>query len=247
MLIDKLYQLGHNPRVPLIVHSSFKQLSELGFTPDTVIEALMTTVGSGSLIMPTMTWRTVNAETPEFFESETPGQTGILTERFRIDYANKRTLHPTHSVAIHGPLAFSLGSKHYLDLTPCGPNSPFYQIVMMKGEALLIDVDWNSCTCFHVAEELSIHADSYVVEPSAAETYACYAADGENIHVAIQRHVRYVRQFNRLKTYLAPNPRSLVSLGPIVIELITLYKPVMKLQKILDENPQFLKPPSNLP
>ena len=68
-----------------------------------MIEALLGHLSGGTLVMPTMTWRTVTPDRPVWDELATPSHTGVLTEVFRTRYATARSIHPTHSVAACGP------------------------------------------------------------------------------------------------------------------------------------------------
>ena len=48
-----------NKRSTLIIHSSFKNLSHQGVSADNFIKCLIDYFSDGTLLMPTMTWRTV--------------------------------------------------------------------------------------------------------------------------------------------------------------------------------------------
>ena len=109
----------------LIVHSAIATLSRRGFRAEAIIDALIDHMRDGNLFMPTMTWRTVTLENPDWDELETPSHTGVLTEIFRTRYASARSIHPTHSVAGLGPAARALLSRHHVDNTPVSGNSPY--------------------------------------------------------------------------------------------------------------------------
>ena len=109
----------------LVVHSAIKTLSHRGFQAAAIIEALLDHLCNGHLFMPTMTWRTVTPEHPEWDEMATPSHTGVLSEIFRTRYATARSIHPTHSAAGWGPAAKLLCSRHHIGDTPVSANSPY--------------------------------------------------------------------------------------------------------------------------
>jgi aminoglycoside 3-N-acetyltransferase len=107
----------------LVVHSAIAPLSRQGFRAEAIIEALLDYLSAGSLFMPTMTWRTVTPEHPEWDELATPSHTGVMTELFRTRYATARSIHPSHSVAGCGPDVQALLARHHVDSTPVSGNS----------------------------------------------------------------------------------------------------------------------------
>src|ERR1700750_2694313 len=83
----------------LIVPSAIATLSHRGYRAEAIVDALIGHTRNGNLFMPTMTWRTVTLENPNWDEMKTPSHTGVLSEIFRTQYASVRSIHPTHSVA----------------------------------------------------------------------------------------------------------------------------------------------------
>ena len=63
---DALIPILERARVPhdgvLVVHSAIATLSRQGFRAEAMIEALLDHISAGTLVMPTMTWRTVTPE-----------------------------------------------------------------------------------------------------------------------------------------------------------------------------------------
>ena len=68
-------------RVPrdsiLVVHSAIALLRRQGFRAEAMIEALLEYMQNGTLVMPTMTWRTVTVDQPHWDELGTPSHTGV--------------------------------------------------------------------------------------------------------------------------------------------------------------------------
>jgi aminoglycoside 3-N-acetyltransferase len=185
----------------LLVHSAFAGLSRAGFRAETFCDALVAAMPAGTLLMPTMTWRSVTPANPIFDELATPSHTGVLTEIFRRRCASHRSLHPTHSVAGLGPLAAYLLSSHHLGETPCPAASPYGLVRDVDAAILLLGVGLDSCTAIHHAEE-TIAPDFYVRPPDEAESYTLHARDGTEHCVRTRRHRRLPRDFPQFEPAL---------------------------------------------
>jgi aminoglycoside 3-N-acetyltransferase len=193
-LIPLLQQCGIPRNGVLVVHSAIATLSRRGFRAEAMIEALLDYMRDGTLVMPTMTWRTVTTMQPKWDELATPSHTGALTEVFRTRYATARSIHPTHSVAACGPQAQRLLGRHHLDDTPVSPNSPYG---LMRDEAafvLLLGIGLETCTAIHLPEE-TIAPEIYLRPAEAAELYQCRDARGVLHQVRTRRHWRLDRDF----------------------------------------------------
>lgn len=194
----------------LLIHSSFRGLSAKGWTPEALIEGILEGLPRGTLLMPAMSWRLVNAANPVFDELKTPSITGVLTEIFRTRYATHRSLHPTHSVAGIGPAAEALLSRHHLDETPVSDNSPHGLMAKAGARVLLLGVEMDSCTLVHHAEE-KIAPELYL-RPEV-ETYLGRFRDGREIPLKVRRHLKLSRNFWQFETRLAE--RGLVRYGDL--------------------------------
>jgi aminoglycoside 3-N-acetyltransferase len=186
----------------LFVHCAFRQLRAAGFRIEAVIEALIDQMRQGTLVMPTMSWRLVTPQNPDFDELATPSHVGILAETFRARYATHRSLHPTHSVAAWGRLADPLTCGHHLDDTPCSPNSPYGRATRAEAHVLLIGVGLERCTAIHHAEEM-IAPDVYLKPPAEAEVYRCRNRHGFVHSVRLRRHLKLNRDFPQFTAPLA--------------------------------------------
>jgi aminoglycoside 3-N-acetyltransferase len=185
----------------LLVHSAFAGLSRAGYRAEAFCDALIAALPDGTLLMPTMTWRSVTPAHPIFDELATPSHTGVLTEIFRRRFASHRSLHPTHSVAGLGPLASYLLSSHHLGETPCPGASPYGLMRDVDAAILLLGVGLESCTAIHHAEE-TIAPDFYIRPPEEAETYDLRARDGTVHRVRTRRHRRLPRDFRQFEPVL---------------------------------------------
>ena len=186
----------------LVVHSGIKHLSRHGLRAEAICQALIDAMPNGTILMPTMTWRTVNKDNPVFDEMNTPSHTGVLTEVFRTQFASHRSLHPTHSVAGLGPLAGLLLSTHHWGTTPCAGSSPYGLMRDYDASVLLLGVGLESCTAIHHAEEM-MAPDLYVRPLDEAESYTLRDRHGIHHHVLTRRHPRLDRDFAQFGPILA--------------------------------------------
>ena len=195
---DALIPILDRMQVPrdgvLVVHSAIATLSRQGFRAEAMIEALLRYLSAGTLVMPTMTWRTVTPEQPVWDELATPSHTGVLTEVFRTGYATARSIHPTHSAAACGPQTHRLLARHHLDNTPVSANSPFGLMRDDAAYVLLLGVGLESCTAIHLPEEL-IAPEIYIRPVEQAELYECRDRHGVVHQVRTRRHWRLDRDF----------------------------------------------------
>lgn len=197
--VAALFQAAAVPAdADVIVHTSFKNLSHEGFQPGDVVRALQDRLPQGTILMPAMSWRIVNAEHPVFDARSTPSHVGVVAETFRTRHASARSLHPTHSVSAFGARATHYTDDHHLDVTPCAGRSPFAKLDHPRGYVAMIDTKLDTCTVLHCAEE--DWPDIYF-NPSP-ETYTCLNAEGREFRVTTRRHVRDKRDFPKIAAYL---------------------------------------------
>jgi aminoglycoside 3-N-acetyltransferase len=186
----------------LIVHSAIGALSRRGYRAEAMIESLLGYLKGGTLIMPTMTWRTVTPKNPVWDEIATASHTGVMTEIFRTQFATARSIHPTHSAAGYGEAAKLLVSRHHVDDTPVSSNSPYGLMRDYDTYIMMIGVGLEACTAIHLPEE-TIAADVYLRPPETAETYRCKDRNGIEHLVRTRRHRRLDRDFPQFGPPLA--------------------------------------------
>lgn len=186
----------------LVVHGAFRNLGQQGYRAESFIEALLDQLGSGTLLMPAMSWRTVNPSNPFFDELKTESHVGVMAEIFRVSYAPSRSLHPTHSVSGVGPDASTLLARHHIDDTPVSANSPYGLMRDYDAHILMLGVGLERVTAIHHAEEV-IAPDIYLKPPHEAETYECRDRHGKSVTVRLRRHYRLNRNFPQFEPVLA--------------------------------------------
>jgi len=193
-LIPILQRMGVPRDGVLVVHSAIATLSRRGFRAEAMIEALLGYMGAGTVVMPTMTWRTVTPEQPIWDEIDSPSETGVITEIFRTRYGSRRSIHPTHSVAARGAAADVLVARHHLDDTPVSANSPYGLMQSHQSYILMIGVGLEACTAIHLAEE-TIAPDIYLRPLDATEIYRCKDRNGQVHRMHARRHWHLDRDF----------------------------------------------------
>jgi aminoglycoside 3-N-acetyltransferase len=198
----------------LIVHSAIRGLSQQGFKAQAIIESLLESIPDGTLLMPTMTWKTVTLENPIFDEMLTPSHTGVLTEIFRTQYATARSLHPTHSVAGLGPQAAKLLATHHIGTTPAPLTSPYGIMQEHESYILLLGVGLEMCTAFHHAEEVT-HPDVYVKPLDESEAYQLVSRGGTIINYQLRRHQRIMRDFEKFRPTLLEKDMTQGNIGGV--------------------------------
>jgi aminoglycoside 3-N-acetyltransferase len=159
-LIDDLEKAGIKKGDSVIVHSSLRRIGYVEHGPQTVISALLETIGNeGTLLFPTSPVETHGKayleSNPVFDVRSTPSKMGAISEYFRMMSGVKRSSHPLEPVAAIGPLAEYYTKDHFGQLTPYNVNSPFARLAENHGKILSIGVINMEHTCInmHVSED----------------------------------------------------------------------------------------------
>lgn len=170
-IIADLKKLGVNKGDIIIVHSSLSKIGYVCGDEYAVIIALLESVGSeGTIVMPAHTTGLSNPEDwinppvpKEWFEiirNEMPTfdilctptfGIGKIPEVFRKCTNTVRSNHPQVSFTANGKLADYIVSTH--ELTPqFGEQSPLGSLYKLNAKVLLLGVDYDKCTSFHLSE-----------------------------------------------------------------------------------------------
>ncbi len=173
-MANDFHNLGIKQGEMLLVHSS---LSSIGFvvgSSEAVVLALLQVVGNeGTIIMPSQTMQNSNPEDwenppvpnewhhiiydelPVYDSITTPTcMMGAIAETFRTFPGTKRSNHPQTSFCANGKYAYEITCEH--ELTPqFGTKTPLGKMYNYGAKVLLIGVNYNKCTCFHMSETLS--------------------------------------------------------------------------------------------
>jgi aminoglycoside 3-N-acetyltransferase len=147
-IAEGIRALGVAPGEMLLAHSSLKSLGHVEGGAETVVNALIQSIGpGGAAFVPVF-----NYDVHAFDVSTTPSVVGAVTEAFRRFPHAVRSLHPTHSVAGIGPAAHEILEGHD-SVHPFGKGSPLWKLWERDAWVLLIGVDHRASSMIHVAEE----------------------------------------------------------------------------------------------
>lgn len=201
VLTDQFSALGVREGGMLLVHASLRSLGRVEGGAETVIRALLNTLGDdGTLLLPGLSYATVNQDNPHFDVRRTPVCVGALPEYFRQRAGTLRSVHPTHSVCGVGANADELLTGHDQDTTPCGPNSPFHRLPHYAGQLLFLGCGMRPNTSMHAIEELS--EPPYLF--GDVVDYTVTHADGRVTTMSVRRHRfdGWLQRYDRLAQLL---------------------------------------------
>ena len=171
-IVEGLNRLGVSPGMTLLMHCSLARFGHVQGGAQTIIEALMETVGeAGTIVMPTLTdgrfdpsewsnppvaaelWDRIRFETPLYDARKTPVDhtMSIVYELFRSWPGVVRTAHPHSSVAAWGRHRDEVVKVHKLE-DRFGESSPLARLYDLNGYVLLLGTTHATNTCFHLAE-----------------------------------------------------------------------------------------------
>jgi aminoglycoside 3-N-acetyltransferase len=202
-IVEDLLALGVRRGGVLLVHSSFKSLGEVPGGIQTVIDGLKDALGPrGTLLLPGLSWVSVDYEHPIFDVRSTPSCVGAIPEYFRTLEGTARSIHPTHSVCGQGPLTGELFKDHILDRSPCGTHSPFSQLKYHGGQVLMLGCGLLRNTTIHAVEETAGAPYLFEVEPIE---YTLTGYDGVPVKVLHKRHGTFPQHFDRVRPALIGN------------------------------------------
>ena len=153
-LKDQLESMGLKGDETILIHSSMKSIGEVDGGADTVLDAWMEYFKDGLLLLPTHTWKTVNADNPVYNPYTTPSCVGLLTNMFMKREGVIRSLHPTHSMAGYGKNAAEYLAGEEYNNTPCTPGGCYDRLKDAGGKVLLVGVGHERNTYIHSVEEV---------------------------------------------------------------------------------------------
>ena len=153
-LKEQLRSMGLTGNETILIHSSMKAIGEVDGGADTVLDVWMEYFEDGLLLLPTHTWKTVNADNPVYDPSVTPSCVGLLTNMFMKRDGVIRSLHPTHSMAGAGKRAYGYLMGEEKCNTPCTPDGCYDRLRKCNGKILLVGVGHERNTFIHSVEEV---------------------------------------------------------------------------------------------
>ena len=181
-IVKDLRALGVEQGHKLMVHSSYKSLGGVDGGIITFIEALKEAVGGeGTLMFPAFSYDTVNANNPVFDVNNSPCCVGAIPEVFRKADGVKRSVHPTHSIAVWGKDRDEYVRDHHEDNVCVGENSPLYKLKDNSGKILMVGCGITHNTLIHGVECYERPPYAFTVDysdPTYHRDYTCIHEDG---------------------------------------------------------------------
>ncbi len=191
---DMLSGLGIGAGDTIMVQSAIGQFNNVEGGPAAVLSALLNQIGeSGTLITPSFPhWSTAIGSNAIFDVVETRSDMGVLTEMVRVLPQAHRSLHPTHPVVAVGPRAIEITAGHHKQPVAFGLDTPFFRLAKGGGKIVMIGVDLNSLTAFHVYEDLVMPISWCKVYEDNPRTFEIVDRD--------RRTIRYEGYFHALES-----------------------------------------------
>jgi len=153
-VVNGLKSLGIKKGDIIMVHSAYSCISAMEKGAEGLVMALEEVVGDeGTLVMPVFNWDILHQGSEIIYDvKNTPSRMGYLTEYFRTRKGTVVTRNLFNPLAVAGSL-----SEQFLNCpnhTSWGEDSPFKILYDNNATILMIGVDYNVVTMFHVAEAM---------------------------------------------------------------------------------------------
>ncbi len=160
----QLAEIGILSTDTVLIHTSFKAVGPVEGGPDGFIDTFCEYLSEGTFIVPTHTWGVINKDNNVFDVRKTVPNIGLIprTAAFRKD--GVRSLHPTHSVWVHGKMAEALIEKEENAFTPGGEGFFWDRLGDIGAKILLIGVGNDKNTFIHSIEERA-HIENRIGQP----------------------------------------------------------------------------------
>lgn len=158
-LKEQLAKVGITAGDTVLVHSALSKMGYVHGGPQTVIDALLETVGDdGHILMPNSPNASYQLEyikeLKQFDVLNDQSKLGAITEVFRQQPQALRSCHPTEPVSCIGPKKEYFVGAHFGEETPYTDKSPFYRVAEQGGKILMIGVTLdNAGTNLHALED----------------------------------------------------------------------------------------------
>lgn len=148
-----LSKLIESKRQCLMMHSSLAACGFIVGGDRTIVECVHKL--AATICLPTHSYcypSSVAEIGPVFHPRSTESQVGRITNWFRRQPDVARSIHPTHSLAAHGPEAQEVCAGHEKCETPCGTETPYGWLVKKDAGVLMFGASMDTYTLFHTAE-----------------------------------------------------------------------------------------------
>ncbi len=158
-LLHALRALGVQPGDTVMLHSAWSREHGFRGSVGELIDTFAEAVGpTGHLLMVTLPYRNAALDWLEsgrrFDVRKTPSMMGMVSEVFRRREGVQRSVHPTHPIAVLGPDPQRFIATHPACVHPCGPGTPFEEVLKADGRVVFLNVPIDTFTFFHYLEHL---------------------------------------------------------------------------------------------
>lgn len=151
-LADDFRNAGICDSDSIILHSSLRSVGRTDHGAESVVEALLETIGTdGHLLVPTFTYSLPVWNSEPFNLHKSKSRVGLITEYVRNRPGARRSFHPTHSVAVIGPEAETLIAGH-IHCSPLGNSSPFDRMAERGAKILMLGTFQDTNSSLHLCE-----------------------------------------------------------------------------------------------
>ena len=160
----QLAQMGIKPSDNVLIHTSFKAVGQVEGGPEG-FDAFCEYLTEGLFLVPTHTWSNVTRKQPVYDVKTTVPCIGLIprTAAFRPD--GVRSLHPTHSVWVHGKGAEAFIAGEELAESPAPVGFCWNRLAEIGTKILLIGVTNTNNTFIHAVDEIADLPDRLAPEP----------------------------------------------------------------------------------
>lgn len=191
----------------IVVHTSYKSLGGVEGGVDTVIDVMQELIGKdGTVLFPAFNFQSWT-ETHYFDVMETPSKMGMITEQARLRPNAKRSPHPIYSFSALGKRADEFANAE--DVEAYGPNSAFALMHKINATILSIGLDFNNSFSMHHYIEYNVGCDYRRIKEFAG-IYMGYDRKPQ-----IKTYTMFVRNNDRVKTFITPGMNDLLNAGVI--------------------------------
>lgn len=202
-LVNDIKNLGIQAGMVVFLHSSFKSLGFDG-TPQEVIQAFQEVLTKeGTLLLPALSYKTVNKDHLVFHYYDTPSCVGALSEAFRQSADVKRSLNPIHSVCAWGKLQDTFTKDHELDKITLGKHSPYKKMLEHNAKICMLGCSLKPNTFMHYVEnENHVPYREIKYKVHMQITDASHNTFTKEVHLPDMSN--YIQRYDRLQGLLTP-------------------------------------------
>jgi len=158
----QMAEMGLVPTDVVLIHTSFKSVGAVENGPDGFLDAFCDYLCDGLFIVPTHSWKFVDAEHPVYDVRSTTSNLGLIPRTAAVRSDGVRSLHPTHSMWAHGKDAAAFVSGEENAPTPTHPGYAWSRLAEIGAKILLIGVGNNRNTFIHSIDQQSRFSDRFM-------------------------------------------------------------------------------------